>query len=275
MHAADRSERVAERRAEATTASAYTEDGLEGTAKTESDNSVPGENMGINHTKEEENVTSDESVVSSPPSLKVRERETAKTAETAQVNKEIKEKTSRREVLAQGGPRKEDSLPSTETPEQARFIKWTTGSGEVPVGKSFWGLRMREDVPEETSGPREETGARALTNGPETDGKVVQRDSEMNSVTDTRPKPALCRGLTHRTVAGRRRCAERAAAMGSKRSSTDALEYTGEWEEEEKEHIRCQKDSLLNHDQRDHFYYLDGVMRRVRSNLYPFYRRRR
>lgn len=144
--------------------------------------------MGINHTKEEENVTSDESVVSSPPSLKMRERETTKTAETAQVNKEIKEKTSRREVLAQGGPRKEDSLPSTETPEQARFIKWTTGSGEVPVGKSFWGLRMREDVPEETSGPREETGARALTNGPETDGKGVQRDPEVNSVTGTRPK---------------------------------------------------------------------------------------
>jgi len=87
------------------------------------------------------------------------------------------------------------------------------------------------------------------------------------------PQPALCRGLTHRTVAGRRRCAERAAATGSKRSSTDALEYTGEREEEE--NIRCQKDSLLNHDQRDHFYYLDGVMRRVRSNLYPFYRRRR
>ncbi|TNN39121.1 hypothetical protein EYF80_050716 [Liparis tanakae] len=198
MYAADRSERIdveaAERRAEVTTASSSTEDGVEGTVETETNNSVPGENMGINHTEEEGDVTSDESVVFSPPSLKMTERETAKTAETAPVDKEIKEETSSTEVWAQGG--EEYSPPSTETPEQARFITRTTGSGDVPVGKSFWGLRMREDVPEETSVPLEETGARALA-----DGKAVQRDPGVNSVTGTLPKVSrVAQPQTHRVT---------------------------------------------------------------------------
>lgn len=72
----------------------------------------------------------------------------------------------------------------------------------------------------------------------------------------------LCKGLIHRTEAGWKHCVERFAGMGSKmfpqREPTDAFKDT---EEKEKEH--------------DHFYYFDGVLRRVQNNFYPYYKRQR
>lgn len=73
--------------------------------------------MSKNHTKQEENVPSEESVIPSPHSLKMMETETAKTehtAETTTVNIEIKETTSSTEVPNQSGTQKADGLPSTE-----------------------------------------------------------------------------------------------------------------------------------------------------------------
>ncbi len=88
----------------------------------------------------------------------------------------------------------------------------------------------------------------------------------------------LCRGLIHRTEAGRRHCAERFAGMGSEtlssREPTDAFKDTGE---QEKEHtsIREHKDKLLSDDEYDHFYYFDGVLRRVQNNFFPYQKRQR
>ncbi|KAK9532317.1 hypothetical protein VZT92_009706 [Zoarces viviparus] len=145
-------------------------------------------------------------------------------------------------------------------------------------------LRMRQDVPAETIKPHEET------NGPESDRKAFQDDPKVKSCTFAKPLPTiheqatntlptttadntpLCRGLVHRTEAGWKHCAERSAGTGSKRSSTDALKDTGE---QKKEHVRDQDVNLLNDDQYKHFYYFDGVLRRVRHNFYPYYRRQR
>lgn len=73
--------------------------------------------MSKNHTKQEENVPSEESIISSPYSLKMMETETAETehiADTTTVNTEIKETTSSTEVFNQSGAQKADRLQSTE-----------------------------------------------------------------------------------------------------------------------------------------------------------------
>lgn len=104
---------------------------------------------------------------------------------------------------------------------------------------------------------------------------VLMRSSSPQATGDNTP---LCRGLIHRTEAGWRHCVERFAGMGSKtfssREPTDAFKDTGG---QEKEHtsIRDHKDELLNDDEYDHFYYFDGVLRRVQNNFFPSHERKR
>ena len=68
----------------------------------------------------------------------------------------------------------------------------------------------------------------------------------------------LCGGLVHRTDAGWKHCVERFAGAGSKTSSSQ--ERVG---------------SDLDDDEYDHFYYLDGKLRRVQKNFYPYHRGQR
>lgn len=87
--------------------------------------------------------------------------------------------------------------------------------------------------------------------------------SPPQSADDTAPS---CTGLIDRTEAGWKRCMERFAGAGSKlissrESTTGAFKETGELE---KGHT-----SVHDDDEYEHFYYFDGVLKRVRNNFYP------
>ncbi|XP_037607756.1 uncharacterized protein LOC119477723 [Sebastes umbrosus] len=227
-------------------------------------------------------------------------KNTERIAETTPVNMEIKETTSSMEVFNRGSTQKADSPPSTETPRttmspksetdaEPRFI---TGNIQATTEKSFSGLRMRQDIPADTTKLHDGT-ARAVTNRPGTDRKEVEQDPKVDSFTFPKPSPAiykpatdtlrktaddnvpLCRGLIHRTEAGWKRCTERSAGMGTKRFSSDAFKDTGEQWERERMFIRDQKDNLISDDEYYHFYYFDGVLKRVQNNYYPRQRRRK
>lgn len=195
MHALDRAERRDIKPAESkvTTVSAHTEEHTE-------TNSTPHENMSINHTKQEENVPSEESVIPSPPSLKGMETETAKAghvAETTTVNMEIKETTSSTEVFNQGSTQRADGPPCTEetpaatvgpeseTDAEPRFIRCQTGNTQAAAVKSFSSLRMREDIPAYTAKLPEATEG---GEGDESERREAQRrggqnDPKVNSFT--------------------------------------------------------------------------------------------
>ncbi|XP_034753049.1 uncharacterized protein LOC117959827 [Etheostoma cragini] len=289
----------AEITAKVNTVSVYTEQIKSTQGHTETYNPT-SEMMGMNPTKQEENVPSEESLIPFPPSFKMMERETAKTehrAETTTVNMETKGTTSSTEAFNQGGTQKADRLPSRETPRttspefEPRFIKWKTGTTQATTESSFSGLRMRQDIPADTTKLHEGTEETAVT-----ERKEVQNDPLVDSftfakpletiykqATDTLPKTTdddmpLCGGLIHRTAAGWKHCLERAARMRSKMFSskepTDAFKRTGE-QETGRISIREQKDNLLDDEDYDHFYYFDGVLRRVQNNFYPYYKRQR
>ncbi len=88
----------------------------------------------------------------------------------------------------------------------------------------------------------------------------------------------LCGGLIHRTEAGWKHCVERFAGTGSKmfssRESTDTFQ-----DKEEQGRIsppaQQHKENFPDDSEYDHFYYIDGVMRRVQNNFYPYYKRQR
>lgn len=61
--------------------------------------------------------------------------------------------------------------------------------------------------------------------------------------------------------------------MFSSREPTEpAFQDPGE-QEKERTSIRNPKDNSVNDDEYDHFYYFDGVLRRVQSHFYPHYKR--
>lgn len=79
-----------------------------------------------------------------------------------------------------------------------------------------------------------------------------------------------CRGLIHRTEAGLKHCMERfAGEMFSTSEPTDAFQDKGM---QGKGHASIRDN---NEDGYDHFYYFDGVLKRVQYNFYPYYKRQR
>lgn len=77
------------------------------------------------------------------------------------------------------------------------------------------------------------------------------------------PAAPVCRGLTHRTEAGWKNCMERFRGL----KSFSSWEPTSAFQETE------EPGSSPNDDEYHHFYYFDGVLRRVQSHVYPYYRR--
>lgn len=78
------------------------------------------------------------------------------------------------------------------------------------------------------------------------------------------PQPTdarLCRGLIHRTEAGWKHCVER--LRGSKRVSTEEPTHTIQ------DPGGTRDGGSLRDDEYDHFYYLDGVLKREKSHFYP------
>lgn len=76
----------------------------------------------------------------------------------------------------------------------------------------------------------------------------------------------LCRGLIHRTEAGWKHCLERFAGVSSGEPTKDAFKDAGE-----QEHAT----DPLNDDEYEHFYYFDGVLKRVQNNFHPYNQRQR
>nr|XP_040053023.1 uncharacterized protein LOC120831567 [Gasterosteus aculeatus aculeatus] len=139
-----------------------------------------------------------------------------------------------------GGPASAETPRTAEAragaePGAAKCIAADKGA---PTLSPFSGLRMREDAPAETTNPGGETEGRPASNR-----KALHDDPEENSVAfDTIHKTGednapCCGGLVHR-------------------SQADGP-------------VETARDRLLDEDEDEHFYYFDGVLRRVRNNLYP------
>lgn len=166
-------------KAEATTASVYTEGQVQQatgrTGHTEADDTLH-KNMSTNHTEQEENVPSQESVIPS-------ERMETQTMKTYTTGAETKDTTSSMsDVLHQSSTRTstEETWASTVGPEP--------GTDSVPkrgTGKFFTGLRMREDVLAHMKKPHKgevKNEAIAATNR----GKEDQHDRGLNSFTSAK-----------------------------------------------------------------------------------------
>lgn len=104
---------------------------------------------------------------------------------------------------------------------------------------------------------------------------VLMKSSPPQTADDNMP---LCRGLIHRTEAGWKHCVERFAGTGSKMfSSKEPMAEFKDTGQQEIKHTptRDNKDNILTDDGYDHFYYFDGVLKRVQYNFYPYYTRQR
>lgn len=75
-----------------------------------------------------------------------------------------------------------------------------------------------------------------------------------------------CGGLIHRNEAGLKHCMERFATITTPTSRpTDASHNTGR--------VRGQTPTGDDTDDDDHFYYFNGVLKKVRQNFYPYSKR--
>lgn len=148
----------AERAAEVTTKSAETEKQVTETTERMEETGTKSTrrgNVSMNHLKQEENVTSDEPLLPSPPSVRTTETEPAK---TTAVNTEIKETTSSSDTQrADETPTSTTTTTTTSTSTTARpqpetrSISRTNNSIPTTAGKPFSGLRMRGDVAADAS----------------------------------------------------------------------------------------------------------------------------
>ena len=180
----------AESAAEVTTAPATTAGEVTGGTRTSSSSSsssssMPPGNTSVNQvTKQEEGEPSEESVIPSPPSLKMMETETVtagQTAETTTAIMAIKEMPSSTDVSHQSST---EETPTTKTSPESETepgydITNNNNYTQATTQTSFFGLRMREDVLKDTI--RLHNGAESEgTDGP---GNERNEDPKVNSFT--------------------------------------------------------------------------------------------
>ncbi|CAJ1070407.1 uncharacterized protein LOC114921302 [Xyrichtys novacula] len=274
-----------------TTKSAKTEKQVKATTEkvelTETNNAA-SENTSINPTKQD--ASSEESVIPSPPSIKTIELEPAETEHTVQtstVNKEIKEATSSPKSFNQSGTGRGDRPPRTTT-TSPRY-RGNNNAQKTTTKESFSGLRMREDFTIKLCRSRKKEGG--VTRRPERPKESVftsarpaktAKTAETGAAETTLQKhdnTPSCRGLIHRTEAGWKHCMRRHSGAGlnifPSGGPTGVSEVTGE-EQKEATTITDRRGADDNgNDEYDHFYYFDGVLKRVRNNFYPHYERQR
>ncbi|KAG8010539.1 hypothetical protein GBF38_009648 [Nibea albiflora] len=260
--------KAAKSAAQVTTVSAHTEKQV--TGETEETHKTTSARTSMNQAEREENVSSEDLVIPSTPLFKVMETEpatAAPVAETTAVNMEMKETTARAEVFSQTGTQKETpTSPESET--EPRFIRRTTGNAQATTGKPASGLRMREDVLAGMTKVHEDRDR----DGTENEGRASTGNPNVESVTDANPSQTIQAAdqlpkvsLIHRTEAGWKHCLERAAGISSGEPADDAFKDPRE---------RERTTSPVNDDEYDHFYYFDGVLKRVQQNFPPPKRRR-
>ncbi|XP_056259669.1 uncharacterized protein LOC130186517 [Seriola aureovittata] len=289
IYAIDRKERIdlkpAESKVKVTTAPEQVKETTEETQHAETNNNTPHENMSINQTKQGENVPSEETVITPPPSFHIRETVTAKTtehtAQTATGNMEIKQTMPGSEVLSHGSTQRADGRPTTtmspepETDTEPGFTTRTTRNAESTTGGSHSGLRMREDItnPHEAAENKEreeEPGVTSFSFSQPLETAQTSTNRLPPSADDRAPP---CRGLIHRTEAGWKHCMERFAGAGSKlissRETAGAFKETGELEKGHDDNLPEDDDGY------ERFYYFDGVLKRVQNNYYPHYKSER
>lgn len=129
MHWIDRAVSRDVKRAESTTSASAVE-------KEAESNNTAGGNVSINHTEQEKNIPSEEPVILSTPLNTMMEADMMKT-ETTTVNMDIKETTSREQVLNQLSPAT-TARPAARSEPRFR-------SRESGMGTSHTGLRMRDE----------------------------------------------------------------------------------------------------------------------------------
>ncbi|KAL4004448.1 vascular endothelial growth factor A [Sarotherodon galilaeus] len=252
----------------------------------------------INHTEHEGNLKPEETVVPSPPPLKM--ITTEHITDTTTANTKIKDTTISTEVITQSSAHEDDGQPSAEkrpttgmSPEpeahtEQGLLKNETETTQATTVKPFSGLRMREDVLENLTKflKGAESEEEALKSRTETERKEDQNDPRVGSFTfsthldlihteppdkhakvsgDTVP---LCGGLIHRTKAGWKHCKERLG--GTKMFASRHPMVPGELQTDP---IRDDDNSRRNDEENDHFYYFNGVLKRVQNNFYPHYKR--
>ncbi|KAM9735877.1 uncharacterized protein ACNS7B_014921 [Menidia menidia] len=191
-------------------------------------------------------------------------------------------------------PRKDQSptttMPKPRAATEPRLIKYATEKSiQTTTRNLLSGLRMREDIPAVVKklGEGSETGATAnwgksegkddekdpgktIIGPPKSSGAVYKEalNSPLKTTAVSRP---LCRGLIHRTEAGRKHCMDRLQLPAS-RSFLGNDAPDGLRDEPTRDQ---QGPSIVNADDSGHFYYFDGVLKRVWRSFYPYHERQR
>lgn len=149
----------------------------------------------INHTEHEGNQKPEETVVPSPPPLKM--ITTERITDTTTANTKIKDTTISTEVITQSSAHEDDGQPSAEkrpttgmSPEpeahtEPGLLKNETETTQATTVKPFSGLRMREDVLENLTKflKGAESEEEALKSRTETERKEDQNDPRVGSFT--------------------------------------------------------------------------------------------
>ncbi|XP_035996611.1 uncharacterized protein LOC118564027 [Fundulus heteroclitus] len=169
--------------------------------------------------------------------------------------------------------------PEPEADTQPRFIKCVSVSTQATSKVQFSGLRMRDGesaaaAEPDKDGENDETGPEKWAAADRTHG-LVHRGGEYEtfpkSAEDARKEGAdkdletdLCRGLIDRTAAGWKHCEERRGAPPSRRETPDAGKPENGAKSGGNQNPLSDEDS--------HFYYFNGVLKRVDNA--QFYRKR-
>ncbi|XP_023194472.1 uncharacterized protein LOC111609563 [Xiphophorus maculatus] len=249
----------------------------------------------------EAKTAADESVIPTPSAKEFQtETTTARPLTEATTTKmEIQDTT---EVFSQSsttdiqpsGDQRQTTLPDPEpeTDSEPRFKKHTTPNAHATTNVQFSGLRMRDDGPvvapkhgedaeddeegsENWAGEDRKPGLVHHGGESQTFSKssedIQKEDAEKDMKAPDGPAP-LCRGLIDRTEAGWAHCLER---QGRPPPNPLSAWETADVRKLQKDPSGGLRQNPLISDEEDHFYYFDGVLKRVQNNVRVYSRRQR
>ncbi|XP_014857183.1 PREDICTED: uncharacterized protein LOC106926650 [Poecilia mexicana] len=253
-------------------------------------------------TTEEAKTTAEESVTPTPPSVKEIQTETTTARPLTEATTTQMEILDTTEVFSQSsttdiqpsGDQRWTTLPDTEpeTDSEPRFKKHTMANARVTSNVQFSGLRMRdngqvvatkhgEDAEDDEKGSEnwagEDRKPGLVHHGGESQTfsksleDIRKEDGEKDMKAPDGPAP-VCGGLIDRTDAGWAHCLERRGGPPSNPLSA--------WETADVTKLQkgpsggISQNPLISAEE-DHFYYFDGVLKRVQNNVQVYHRRQR